>query len=50
MKITGAISLLIDSRFKAVPHCVEGWWKDALKPWDIIEAIQLILEGIEILN
>jgi len=35
MEITDAISLLIDSGFKVVPHNVEGWWKDTGKPEDI---------------
>jgi len=29
MVITDAISLLIDSGFKVVPHRMDGWWKDA---------------------
>ncbi len=47
MEITDAITLLIDSGFKVVPHRVEGWWKDTGKPEDILEANHLILDGIE---
>jgi len=50
MEITDAISLLIDSGFKVVPHRVEGWWKDTGKPEDILEANHLILDGIESSN
>jgi glucose-1-phosphate thymidylyltransferase len=46
MEVTDAISLLIDSGFKVVPHKVEGWWKDTGKPEDILEANHLILDGI----
>ena len=45
MEITDAISLLIDSGFKVGLHRVEGWWKEAEKPEDILEANHLILEG-----
>ena len=47
MEITDAISLLIDSGFKVIPHHVEGWWKDTGKREDILEANHLILDGIE---
>ncbi|MCI0497869.1 MAG: glucose-1-phosphate thymidylyltransferase [Thermoplasmata archaeon] len=50
MEVTDAISLLIDSGFKVVPHRVDGWWKDTGKPEDILEANHLILDGIETLN
>ena len=50
MEITDAISLLIDSGYKVVPHRVEGWWKDTGKPEDILEANHLILDGIKELN
>jgi len=50
MEITDAISLLIDSGCKVVPHHVEGWWKDTGKPEDILEANHLILDGIESSN
>jgi glucose-1-phosphate thymidylyltransferase len=50
MEITDAISQLIDSGFKVVPHRVEGWWKDTGKPEDILEANHLILDGVEELN
>ena len=47
MEITDAISLLIDSGYKVLPHNVEGWWKDTGKPEDILEANHLILDGIK---
>ncbi|MBU1158549.1 MAG: glucose-1-phosphate thymidylyltransferase [Candidatus Thermoplasmatota archaeon] len=50
MEVTDAISLLIDSGFKIVPHRVEGWWKDTGRPEDILEANHLILDGIESSN
>lgn len=50
MEITDAISLLIDSGYKVVPHQVEGWWKDTGKPEDILEANHLILDGIQSSN
>lgn len=50
MEITDAISLLIDSGYKVVPHRVEGWWKDTGRPEDILEANHLILDGIESSN
>ena len=50
MEITDAISQLIDSGFKVVPHRVEGWWKDTGRPDDILEANHLILDGIEASN
>ena len=49
-EITDAITQLIDSGYKVVPHHVEGWWKDTGKPEDILEANHLILDGIESLN
>lgn len=50
MEITDAISLLIDSGYKVIPHNVEGWWKDTGKPEDILEANHLILDGIQSSN
>lgn len=50
MEITDAISALIDSGFKVVPHQVEGWWKDTGKPEDILEANRLILDGVDAKN
>ena len=50
MEITDAITLLIDSGFKVVPHRVEGWWKDTGKPEDILEANHLILDRIQSCN
>lgn len=50
MEVTDAISLLIQSGFKVLPHRVEGWWKDTGKPEDILEANHLLLDGIESKN
>jgi glucose-1-phosphate thymidylyltransferase len=46
-EITDAITLLIESGYKVVPHMVEGWWKDTGKPEDILEANHLILDKME---
>jgi len=46
-EITDAITLLIDSGYRVVPHMVEGWWKDTGKPEDILEANHLILDRME---
>ncbi len=50
MEITDAISILIDTGYRVVPHRVEGWWKDTGRPEDILEANHLILDGIESSN
>ncbi len=50
MEITDAISMLIDTGHKVVPHRVEGWWKDTGRPDDILDANHLILDGIESSN
>jgi glucose-1-phosphate thymidylyltransferase len=50
MEITDAISLLIDSGFKVVPHCVEGWRKDTGKPEDVFVANQLVWDVVEASN
>jgi len=49
-EITDAITLLIESGYKVIPHMVEGWWKDTGKPEDILEANHLILDGVESSN
>ena len=50
MEITDAISALIDTGQKVVPHRVEGWWKDTGRPEDILEANHLILDELEPVN
>lgn len=50
MEITDAISTLINTGRKVLPHRVEGWWKDTGRPEDILEANHLILDGIEASN
>ena len=45
MEITDAISLLIDSGYKVVPHRVEGWWKDTGKPESVLEVNSPTLDG-----
>jgi len=43
-EITDAIQNLIERGFKVVPYIVTGWWKDAGKPEDIIEANRVMLQ------
>jgi glucose-1-phosphate thymidylyltransferase len=45
MEITDAISLLIDSGYRVVPHHVEGWWKDTGKPECVLEVNSLTLDS-----
>ncbi len=45
-EITDAIQDLIDRSLRVVPYIVTGWWKDAGKPDDIIEANRVMLERI----
>ena len=45
-EITDAIQDLIDRGLKVVPYVVTGWWKDAGKPSDILEANQVMLEKL----
>ena len=45
-EITDAIQDLIDRGFKVVPYVMQGWWKDAGKPQDIIEANRAMLQNI----
>ena len=47
LEITDAIKWLIDSGYRVDYHLVSGWWKDTGKPADLLEANQLILEGLE---
>ena len=43
-EITDAIQDLIDRGLTVVPYIVTGWWKDAGKPADILEANRVMLE------
>lgn len=45
-EITDAIQDLIDRGLKVVPYVMQGWWKDAGKPPDIIEANRAVLQTI----
>jgi len=45
-EITDAIQNLIDRGLVVVPYVVTGWWKDAGKPNDILEANQVMLQKI----
>ena len=45
-EITDAIQDLIDRGLKVLPYVMTGWWKDAGKPTDIIEANRAVLETI----
>ena len=46
LEITDAIQTLIDDGHRVRPHLVQGWWKDAGKPEDMIDANRLVLEGL----
>jgi len=46
-EITDAIQNLIDRGFTVRPYVLEGWWKDAGKPEDIIDANRVMLDRIE---
>ena len=45
-EITDAIQDLIDHDFKVLPYVVTGWWKDAGKPADILDANRVILQKL----
>jgi len=45
LEITDAIQTLIDDGETVRPHQVQGWWKDAGKPADMVDANRLLLEG-----
>jgi glucose-1-phosphate thymidylyltransferase len=45
-EITDAIQDLIDRGLTVVPYIVSGWWKDAGKPADILEANRVMLERL----
>ena len=46
LEITDAIQWLLDHNFKVEYEKVPGWWKDAGKPEDILEANVLVLQGL----
>lgn len=43
-EITDAIQNLIDRGFSVAPYVMQGWWKDAGKPQDILDANRAVLE------
>jgi glucose-1-phosphate thymidylyltransferase len=45
-EITDAIQDLIDRGLKVVPYIVTGWWKDAGKPDDILDANRAMLQQL----
>jgi len=45
-EITDAIQDLIDRKLAVVPYVMQGWWKDAGKPQDIIEANRAVLQHL----
>jgi len=45
-EITDAIQNLVDRGLTVVPHVVTGWWKDAGKPADILDANRVMLEQL----
>lgn len=45
VELTDAISLPVDTGYEVDPHHVEGWWKNAGKPADILGANHLTLSG-----
>lgn len=45
-EITDAIQDLIERGLTVVPYIVAGWWKDAGKPADILEANRVMLEQL----
>lgn len=47
LEITDAIQNLIERGFAVAPYVVEGWWKDAGKPEDILDANRAVLDVME---
>jgi glucose-1-phosphate thymidylyltransferase len=45
-EITDAIQDLIDRGLTVLPYVVRGWWKDAGKPEDILDANRVMLEKL----
>ncbi len=46
LEITDAIQYMVDQGMTVTPHIIEGWWKDTGKREDILEANQIMLDGI----
>jgi glucose-1-phosphate thymidylyltransferase len=46
LEITDAIQSLLDAGHPVEPHIVRGWWKDAGRLEDLLEANRLILDGL----
>ncbi|MSO40684.1 MAG: glucose-1-phosphate thymidylyltransferase [Solirubrobacterales bacterium] len=46
LEITDAIQALIDGGDKVEPHIVQGWWKDAGRLEDMLDANRLVLEDL----
>jgi glucose-1-phosphate thymidylyltransferase len=50
LEITEAIQRLIDQGLTVGSHIVSGWWKDTGRPEDILEANQLVLSDLDVIN
>ncbi|BCS91451.1 glucose-1-phosphate thymidylyltransferase [Metallosphaera javensis (ex Sakai et al. 2022)] len=46
-EITDVIQMMVDDGKRVEVVHVEGWWKDTGKPEDLLEANQLVLDGLE---
>jgi glucose-1-phosphate thymidylyltransferase len=46
LEITDTISELIRMGLEVTPHIVKGWWRDTGRKSDMIEANQIVLDGI----
>lgn len=47
LEITDAIQWLLDNGYRIHYDIIKGWWKDTGKPEDLLEALYLILDGID---
>jgi glucose-1-phosphate thymidylyltransferase len=47
LEITDAIQYLVQQGKKISVQKIDGWWKDTGRPEDLLEANQLVLDGIE---
>jgi glucose-1-phosphate thymidylyltransferase len=47
LEITDAIQHMVDQGRRVEPHVVRGWWKDTGRLEDMLQANQLILDGLE---